>query len=204
MTVVALPERPQVVRIVFDSGQKLSNEAYRAFCESNPDLRVERNTQGEIVIVPPAGSESSHRSLDVASQLFAWAKKDGCGKAFDSSVQFLLPDGSALSPDAAWVSNESLARCSRQQRKGFLPLAPEFVVEVMSPSDRLKQAKTKMEQWVANGVQLAWLIDGDAETIHIYRTNHAPKTRQGIQQLAGAGPIQGFVIQLRSIWAGLG
>ena len=142
--------------------------------------------------------------MSVAAQLFNWAERDGHGKPFDSSAQFMLPDGSALSPDAAWVSNEALRRLSRQQRKEFLPLCPEFVVEVMSPSDRLKQAKEKMEQWISNGVQLAWLIDGDSETVYVYRKNRPIKTRRGILELAGEGPVAGFVLQLKSIWAGLG
>lgn len=91
------------------------------------------------------------------------------GKAFDSSVEFLLPGGSALSPDASWVSNQSLRVLSREARREFLRLSPEFVIEVMSPSDRLKSAKLKMEQWIKNGVQLAWLIDADHETVYVYR-----------------------------------
>ncbi len=201
---VSLPQQGVPVRLWFDSGKGLSDQAYLAFCRANPDLRLERTAEGEIVIMPPAGYESSYRSLKVAAQLDRWAEKDGRGKATDSSAEFMLADGSALSPDAAWVSNESLRRISKQQRKEFLPLCPEFVVEVMSPSDRLKQAKEKMEQWISNGVQLAWLIDGDAETVYIYRKNRPMKTRRGIVELAGEGPVEGFVLQLRSIWAGLG
>jgi len=137
-------------------------------------------------------------------RLGRWAEKDGRGEAFDSSAQFMLPDGSALSPDAAWVSNESLHRLSREQRKQFLRLCPEFVVEVISPSDRLKDAKAKMEQWIANGVQLAWLIDGDAETVYVYRKNHAMKVHRGIAELAGQAPVEGFVLKLGAIWKGLG
>jgi Uma2 family endonuclease len=202
MQVVALPE-PVPVKLTFDSERKLTLEGYLAFCRANPDLRVERTAEGDIIIVPPAGFESSHRSLKVAAQLDRWAVKDGRGKASDSSAEFLLPDGSALSPDAAWVSNESLLRLSRQQRREFLPLCPEFVVEIMSPSDRLKNAKAKMEQWIANGCQLAWLIDGDHETVYVYRKRHPMKTHRGVTQLAGEGPVQGFVLRLSAIWKGL-
>jgi Uma2 family endonuclease len=201
---VALPEQDVPVRLRFDSGKKLSEEAYLAFCRANPDLRVERTAEGEMVIMPPAGGESDYRTLEMGAQLRDWATKDGRGKAFGSSVQFVLPDGSALSPYAAWVSNDALRRLSRQQRREFLALCPEFVVEVMSPSDRLKQAKEKMELWISNGAQLAWLIDGDAQTVYIFRRNRSMKTRRGITELAGEGPVQGFVLQLRAIWAGLG
>jgi Uma2 family endonuclease len=202
MQVVALPESVPVTLSDY-SGEKFSDAAYLAFCRANPNLRVERTAEGEILIVPPAGFESSNRNTKVTAQLDKWAEEDGRGKASDSSAQFMLDDGSALSPDAAWVSNVSLRSLSRQKRKEFLPLCPEFVVEVMSPSDRLKQAKAKMEQWIRNGAQLAWLIDGDAQTVYVYRKGHAAKAHRGIAKLAGEGPVEGFVLQLAAIWKGL-
>ena len=200
---VAVPKREMLIRLLFDSETRLSDDAYLAFCHANPDLRVERTSEGEIVIVPPAGGESSYRNSKVTAQLERWADKDGRGQSFDSSVQFMLPDESALSPDAAWVSNEMLRKLTRQQRKEFLALCPEFVVEVRSPSDRLKSAKEKMELWISNGVQLAWLIDGDAKTVYVYRPTRPVQTYRSILKLAGEGPVAGFVLQLRRIWAGL-
>ncbi len=130
-------------------------------------------------------------------------RSDGRGKAFDSSVEFLLPDGSALSPDASWVSNESLSRLSWEQRREFLRLCPEFVIEVMSPSDRLKAAKEEMELWIANGAQLGWLIDGDHETVYVYRKGRPLRTHKRVQELAGEGPVRGLILKLGSIWRGL-
>ena len=141
--------------------------------------------------------------MRVGRELSFWAEKDGRGKGFGPSVQFFLPDGSGLSPDAAWVSNESLNRLTKQERKKFLRLSPEFVVEVLSPSDNLREAKAKMELWIANGVHLAWLIDGDAETVHVYRKGHAPRIRRRIPELAGEGPVAGFLLNLKPIWEGL-
>jgi Uma2 family endonuclease len=201
---VAIPKDATSVKLSYDAGDEPSDEAYLAFCRANPDLRVERNAKGEILIVPPAGSESSYRSLKVSAQLDTWAEQDGRGTAFESSAQFMLPDGSALSPDAAWVSNESLRRFSKRERRGFLHLCPEFVIEVLSPTDRRRKAKAKMEQWIANGAHLAWLIDGDAETVYVYRKNHAMKMHRGVAQLAGQGPVDGFVLKLGAIWKGLG
>jgi len=183
--------------------EKWSDEDYWAFCMANRDLRIERTAEGEIVIIPPAGGESDHRNTKVISQLDRWAETDGTGQAFGSSVQFFLPDGSGRSPDAAWVSNESLKQLSKQERKKFLRLTPEFVVEVLSPSDNLKEAKAKMESWIANGVQLAWLIDGDAETVYVYRKGQPVRTRRHIRELAGDGPVAGFSLNLVPIWAGL-
>ncbi len=183
--------------------EKWSDEDYWAFCEANRDLRIERTAEGEIVIMPPTGGESGFRNGEVITELKIWARKDGRGQSVDSSVQFFLPDGSALSPDAAWVSNESLSRLTKQQRKKFLRLSPEFIVEVLSPTDNLKEAKAKMELWIANGVQLAWLIDGDAETVYIYRKGQPMRTRRHIRELAGDGPVAGFVLNLVPVWEGL-
>jgi len=202
MQVVALPKLIPVTLSDY-SGEKFSDAAYLAFCRANPNLRLERTAEGEILIVPPAGSESSYRNSKLTAQLDRWAEEDSRGKAFDSSGQFMLQDGSALSPDAAWVADLSLRSVPRDKRKEFLHLCPEFVVEVMSPSDRMKQAKAKMEQWIANGAQLAWLIDGDAQTVYVYRKGHPVKTHRGINKLAGEGPVEGFVLQLAAIWKGL-
>jgi Uma2 family endonuclease len=182
---------------------RTTREGYTKFCEVNPDLRVELSAEGEIVIMPPAGLESDYRGVEMLAQLRAWAEKDGRGKVFGPSAQFFLPDGSGLSPDAAWVSNLSLKSMAPDQLQKFPALCPEFIVEVLSPSDRLKTAKDKMEQWSSNGVQLAWLIDGDRETVYIYRPHRTMETRRGILKLAGEGPVKGFVLQLRTIWQGL-
>jgi Uma2 family endonuclease len=202
MQVVALPKLISVTLSDY-GGEKFSDAEYLVFCRANPNLRLERTAEGEILIVPPAGSESSYRNSKLTGRLERWAEEDGRGKPFDSSGQFMLGDGSALSPDAAWVSNAALRGIPREKRKEFLPLCPEFVVEVMSPSDRMKQAKAKMEQWIANGAQLAWLIDGDAQTVYVYRKGHPVKTHRAIAKLAGEGPVEGFVLQLTAIWKGL-
>lgn len=188
---------------VFDREESLDEAQYLEFCQANPGLRCERTAEGKVVIVPPAGSEGAYRSGEAFRMLGNWALNDGSGKAFDSSSEFILPDGSALSPDASWVSDKSLYRLSRQERKKFPHLSPEFVIEVMSASDRLKAAKAKMELWIANGVQLAWLIDADHETVYVYRKGKQPISRKGIQELAAEGPVKGFVMKLASIWRGL-
>jgi len=203
MQALMFPEPVSTLAVRRQGREQFSDAEYWAFCEANPDLRIERTAQGEIVVMPPSGGESDYRSSEVITDLKNWARIDGRGTAFGSSVQFFLPDGSGLSPDAAWVSHESLNRLTKQQRKKFLRLVPEFVVEVLSPSDDLKEAKAKMELWIANGVELAWLIDGDAETVHVYRKGHMPKTRRHVAELAGAGPVAGFVLKLTPIWEGL-
>ena len=201
--VLTFPEPISGLAVRRHGREKFSDEEYWAFCEANRDLHIERTAEGEIVVAPPAGGESDYRNTKAVSQLDAWAEADGSGTAFGPSVQFFLPDGSGLSPDASWVSNESLSRLTKQQRKKFLRLTPEFVVEVLSPTDSLKEAKKKMELWMANGVELGWLIDADAETVYIYRKGRPAKTRRHIQELAGEGPLAGFVLKLALIWRGL-
>jgi Uma2 family endonuclease len=132
-----------------------------------------------------------------------WSIQNGTGKAFGSSVEFFLPDGSALSPDAAWVSNSRLATLSKEQRRQFPRLVPEFVVEVLSPSDRLANARKKMRVWIANGVDLGWVIDGDERCVYIFRKDGQEEVVRDAERIAGEGPVEGFVLELREIWEGL-
>jgi Uma2 family endonuclease len=200
---VALPESESPVKLVLDPEHLLTDDEYFAFCMANSSLRIERTAQGEIVIVPPVGGESDNRGVQVSSQLHVWARKDGRGTAFGSSVEFILPSSAALSPDAAWVSREKIDRLTKEERRKFLRLVPDFVAEVMSPSDRLPTAQAKMEEWIANGVALGWLIDGDAQTVYVYRVGAAMEKLTGVTSLPGDGPIAGFVLDLTAIWAGL-
>lgn len=198
-----LPDIYTPAKLILNSEHKLSDDEYFAFCQANPNVNFERTAQGEIVIVPPAGGESSYRCLDVATQLGNWARQDRRGRGFDSSAEFILPNGAALSPDASWVSCEQLDPLTKKQKRAFMPVCPEFIVEVMSPSDRLRTAQSKMEEWIANGVRLGWLIDGDAETVYVYRQDGTMEKMTGIKELAAEGPVEGFVLDLTGIWAGL-
>jgi Uma2 family endonuclease len=182
----------------------MSDGQYYEFCIANPNLRFERTAEGEIIIVPPAGWESSYQSGDAHRQLANWAIRNRRGVASDSSGQFILPTGAALSPDAAWVSNRRRMRVSKDQRRKFPPLAPEFIIEVMSPSDRLKEAKKKMEEWMRGGVELGWLIEADRKTVYIYRAGQPePEKRADVKKLKGEGPVAGFELDLTKIWTGL-
>jgi Uma2 family endonuclease len=200
---IALPELTLSATLILDPEDRLTDDEYFVFCMANPDLNVERTSQGEIVIVPPPGGESDFRNVRVTSPLDQWALINGRGKTFGPSVQFLLPDGSGRSPDAAWVSNDRLARLSKDEKRKFLRVVPEFVVEVLSPSDRITAAQKKMRLWMANGVELGWLIDGDARCVYVYRATSEPRLVSGAESIAGEGPVEGFVLQLEKIWEGL-
>jgi Uma2 family endonuclease len=200
---IALPDLNAPATLILDRDHPITDEAYFAFCAANPELNVERTRDGEIVIVPPAGGESDFRALEAGGILREWARKDGRGKSFGSSVQFLLPDGSGLSPDAAWVSNERLASLSKRELRQFPRLVPEFVIEVMSPSDRLATAQKKMSLWAENGVELGWLIDGDNQCVYVYRGTTEPRLITNPKSVTGEGAVSGFVLPLEEIRAGL-
>ena len=200
---ISLPDRTASATLILDHKHPLTDEAYFALCAANPDLNVERTPGGEIIIVPPAGGESDFRGLQAGIALGEWALRDGRGKPFGSSAQFLLPDGSGLSPDAAWVSKKRLAVVSKRELRQFPHLVPEFVIEVMSPSDRLAPAQKKMRLWAVNGVDLGWLIDGDKRRVYVYRGTAEPRLVTNADSIAGEGPVEGFVLPLSAIWAGL-
>ena len=203
MTQIALPDLHAPVTLVLDREHPLSDDEYFAFCEANPDVRLERTSEGEIIIVPPVGFESDYRNADIVIQMEEWNGRAGRGKVFGPTVQFLLPDGSALSPDAAWMSNERQARIPREERRRFPRVAPEFVVEVMSPSDSLRTAQRKMLRWIANGVEIGWLIDADNRTVHVYCAGQEPRQLREPEQIEGEGPIKGLVVNLKNVWQGL-
>jgi Uma2 family endonuclease len=200
---IALPERATSATLILDDAERLTDEEYFAFCEANPDLNVERTAQGDIVIVPPAGLESDDRKSTAIMFLRQWALQDGRGNAFGATAQFLLPDGSGLSPDAAWVSHEKLSALSAAEKKKFPKLVPEFVIEVLSPSDRLRLAQEKMRQWASNGVELGWLIDGDGRCAYVYRGSGEPRLVTDSESISGEGPVEGLWLPLTEIWRGL-
>jgi Uma2 family endonuclease len=201
---VVLPDEALPVTLKLNPDLHMNDDEYYEFCMANPDLRLERTAQGEIVIVPPAGWESDYRNTTILGRLESWARRDGRGKAFGPSAEYILPTGAALSPDASWVSNERILKVSKDRRRKFPPVCPEFVIEVMSPSDRLKGASEKMKEWMRAGVDLAWLIHGDEQTVYLYRAGQKEaEKRTGITKLAGEGPVVGFDLDLTDVWAGL-
>jgi Uma2 family endonuclease len=201
---VALPDEALPAKLTLNPESPMNDDEYYEFCMANRDLRCERTAQGDIIIVPPAGGESDYQSVEAVAQLRDWARRDSRGKVFGASVAFILPTGAALSPDVAWVSNQRLAQLTRDERRKFLRICPEFVIEVISPSDRLGAAKKKMEEWIRAGVDVAWLIHPDEKTIYVYRAGQSgEETRTAILTIAGEGPVAGFELDLAEIWAGL-
>jgi Uma2 family endonuclease len=178
----------------------MTDDEYFQVCQINQNLRIERTAQGNILIIPPAGFESGHRTHELNRQLANWALEDGRGRALNSSVEYILPNCAAYSPDASWVLQSRVDALTKEQRRKFPPLCPDFVVELMSPSDRLRKAKAKMQDWIAHGVQLGWLLDPDHRTAYIYRPGYEPEQVVNPKRLVGEGPVAGFVLELAKVW----
>jgi Uma2 family endonuclease len=192
-------DRPMVVQWE----HQMSDDEYYQFCTMNPDLQIERTAHGDILIMPPAGFESGFRNSELTAQLRNWTQKDARGRAFDSSVEYFLSNGAAYSPEASWVLRSRLTTLTKEQKRKFPALCPDFIVELMSPSDRLSKAKAKMQEWMANGVQLGWLLDPDHRTAYIYRPGGEAEQVAAPERLVGEGPVAGFTLELADIWAGL-
>jgi Uma2 family endonuclease len=178
----------------------MSDEELIAFSEANRPCKVERLASGEILVMTPSGFENNRREAYVVAELFAWADADGRGEAFSSNAGFNLPDGSTLSPDAGWVDATRLAALTAQIRERFLPFAPDFLIEILSPSDSLTELDAKMEQWIANGVRLAWRIDPFGGTVAIYSTNNSPIVLDRPEVVEGSVPVAGFRLPMARIW----
>lgn len=174
----------------------MTDEEFFRFCQDNPDLRIERNSNLEIVIMSPVTTLSAHSSGAIFAELAIWNKQTGRGFAFESSAGFTLPDRSVLSPDISWVSKEKWRRLSAEDKNRFAPVCPEFVIEVRSKTDNLVDLKKKMNVWIKNGTQLAWLIDPLEQTSYIYTINGSEMIRGFNNKLNGEGPVSGFVLDL--------
>jgi Uma2 family endonuclease len=196
---IVLPDAEAQLRLE----RPMDDDEFFEFCANNPDVRIERDANGIIDITPPAGFETGYRNSDLTAQLRNWAIADGRGIAVDSNSEFLLPNGAARGSDAAWVAHARLEQFSTEQKRRFLTLCPDFVVELTSPTDRLSRVKAKMREWIANGAMLGWLIDADRRTIYVYRPGGEPEEVVGADSIAGEPPVDGFRLELAMIWQGL-
>lgn len=179
---------------------KLTEDQFVRLCQENPDLRIELTTQGELVIMPPTGLESGRRNIRLARRLDTWTEAEGSGIAFDSSTLFTLPNGAKRSPDASWVRRERWEALSPEQRRGFGLLCPDFVVELRSPSDRLVDLQEKMQEYIANGACLGWLIDPFEKRVYVYRSDQPVEELDDPPSVSGDPVLPGFVLHVRELW----
>lgn len=178
-------------------GRKMTDEELFDFCVANKHLRIERDERNQIIIVPPVGGSTSRKHIKIASALERWNGESSLGEAFDSSGGFTLPDTSMRNPDAAWITAEKWNGLSEEQKDRFLPFAPDFVVEVLSPSDDLKTTQQKTVKWIRNGTRLGWLIVPKQKLTFIYRADGTVDKIEGLdKKLSGEDVLPGFEFDL--------
>ncbi|MEA5532891.1 Uma2 family endonuclease [Crocosphaera sp. XPORK-15E] len=187
------------LEIKFESFQ-LTDDQFYQLCQDNRDLRFERNSNGDMVIMPPTGGETSNRNLKIIQQLGIWTDKNKTGIAFDSSGGFTLPNGADRSPDASWIPLEKWNNLTAEERRKFLPLCPDFVIELRSPSDNLKPLQDKMKEYLDNGTRLGWLINRKAQQVEIYRQGKEVEILDNPKTLSGEDILPDFILDLELIW----
>ncbi|MBD2486775.1 Uma2 family endonuclease [Aulosira sp. FACHB-615] len=180
---------------------KFTDEEFEQIVAVNRELRLELTAEGELVIMSPTGGETGSRNFDLLGQLWFWNSQKNLGKAFDSSTGFRLPNGATRSPDAAWVRIERWNSLTPEQRKKFLPLCPDFAVELVSETDDVAETQAKMEEYLASGLLLGWLINPKDKQVIIYRPNQAPEVLRSPTSLSGEDILPGFVLNLQQIFA---
>lgn len=181
--------------------QRMTDEEFYAFCRENPELKIEQDKYGNVIVMPPVSPESGNHESEIGIDLGLWNRRSKLGRTFSSSTMFTLPDGSKRMPDASWISHEKYDRLSEQERQTFAKIVPDFVIEVRSPSDSLTELKEKMtDAWIANGVRLAWLLDSESESAWVYRADGSTETIIGFdKKLSGEDVLPGFEFDLGTL-----
>jgi Uma2 family endonuclease len=178
---------------------KFSDEKFEQLVAANQDLRLELSSSGELVIMSPTGGETGNRNFDLLGQLWFWNRQNNLGKAFDSSTGFKLPNGATRSPDASWIRQERWDGLTPQQRKKYLPLCPDFAIELVSESDDLADTQAKMQEYIQNGLRLGWLINPQDKQVEIYRSNQEVEILSSPTTLSGEDVLPGFLLDLANI-----
>ena len=178
----------------------MTDEEFVAFCQQYEDCFVECTAEGEIIIMPPNHSRTGKRNSEIIIQLGMWAKKDGRGDVYDSSSGFRLPNGARRSPDASWIRKDRVVALPRKQQEGFYHLCPDFVIELRSSTDRINRLKAKMEEYIANGCKLGWLIYRKRQQLHVYRPGQPVQVFDNPPTISGDPELPGFVLDLEPVW----
>jgi Uma2 family endonuclease len=175
----------------------MNDDEFFDFCQRHKDLRIEMEKDGEIIIMPPTGSETGIKNFKLTGMFWSWVEKDGSGEGFDSSTGFVLPNGAKRSPDLSWMTLEKWNAIPKAKRKKFAPVCPDFVVELRSETDNLSKLKDKMEEYIGNGAALGWLIDAAKRKVYVYRPSAKVETLENPSEISGEPLLQGFVLNLR-------
>ncbi|NJP08791.1 MAG: Uma2 family endonuclease [Leptolyngbyaceae cyanobacterium RU_5_1] len=200
MTTLLIQTESTPLTVELPAIAQMTNDQFYEFCLANRDLRIERTASGEVIIMPPAFSDTGNRNFNIAVKLGGWAEQDGTGLGFDSSSGFTLPNGATRSPDAAWIKLERWNALTEAQKASFAPICPDFVIELRSSSDLLTTLQNKMQEYLDNGASLGWLIDRTNRQVYIYRPNQEPEILADPESVSGDPTLPGFVLQMTKIW----
>ncbi|WP_414512848.1 Uma2 family endonuclease [Nostoc sp. PCC 9305] len=200
MTTLLIQTESTSLTVNFPSLVQMTNEQFYEFCQANGDLRIERTANGEVIIMPPAFSDTGNRNFNIAAQLGYWTEQDGTGIGFDSSTGFTLPNGAMRSPDASWIELERWNALTDAQKASFAPICPSFVIELRSLSDRLIKLQDKMQEYIDNGALLGWLIDRQNTKVYIYRPNREVEILDNPEAVSGNPELPGFILRMGKIW----
>jgi Uma2 family endonuclease len=188
------------ITINFNNIIELNDDQFYQLCRDNPDVKFERKISGELIVMPPTGGETGKRNAKLTARFVLWNEQTELGEVFDSSTCFKLPNGPNRSPDVSWIKLERWNTLKPEQKEKFPPIAPDFVLELMSPSDSLSETQAKMQEYVNAGVKLGWLIDRKTRRVEIYRQGQPKEVLESPTSLSGEDILPGFVLDLRIIW----
>jgi Uma2 family endonuclease len=178
----------------------LTDQQFYALCRAQPDVKFERTPGGHLLIMAPTGGETGNRNIELSADFVIWNRQALLGVLFDSSTCFNLPGGGDRSPDLAWVRQARWDALTPEQRETFPPIAPDFVLELMSPSDALSEAQAKLAEYIQSGVQLGWLINRKLRRVWIYRPDAEPEVLDNPARLSGEAVLPGFTLNMAVVW----
>ena len=188
------------VTVNFNPIIELTDDQFYQLCRANPDVKFERNAKRELIIMSPTGGETGNYNFEIAADLAIWNRPNRLGVCFDSSTCFSLPQGGDRSPDVSWIKQERWDALTPEEKEKFPPIAPDFVLELMSPTDSLKKTQEKMQEYMDSGVKLGWLINRKTRRVEIYRLEQPVEVLESPTQLSGEDILPGFVLNLQNVW----
>ena len=182
------------------STEPITDEHFQQLCILNPELKLETNSHGELIILSPTGSETGRRNLDLEGQFWYWNKQNKLGVVFDSSTGFTLPSGAKRSPDVSWIAINRWNSLTKEEKIGFAPIAPDFVLELKSPTDSLLTLQQKMTEYMGNGVRLGWLINPERKQVEVYQLGKSKEILENPNTISNDDVLPGLIIDLAPIW----
>ncbi|GAB4531630.1 MAG: Uma2 family endonuclease [Pleurocapsa sp.] len=179
---------------------RISDFQLEQLCANNPDTRFETTKEGKLIIMSPTGSESGKFNMSLAFQIELWNRRTKLGVTFDSSTGFKLSNGATKSPDVSWIKNSRWQAISKAQQRKFAPIDPDFVIELLSPTDDLIELQQKMLEYMNCGVKLGWLIDPDEKLVEIYRNGEDKEVLINPDSLSGEDILPELIVDLSDIF----